>query len=329
MRGAGKGRKIGRRWLVCGWLAALGLLLTACGGPGRGTPTAVPADVVRPQQAGPVYPQRADLFNANTPKGTPVFVPTATPTAASESAPSAAAFARSAMNLLVIQQTPSATGIAPAGATIYVRPSGPALANVPVAGTVTVVGKSADGRFYAVYDDNAVAGWTPVGQLTVFGGDDLAVVDKAPDPGPVATLLAQAMRPVNVLDSLMITLTATPRAPAAAAIIPPTAIPTAAAQPAPPVQPLLPPTTPTQEVAAATAGILGSVSSDGRLNLRAAPDAGSPIMAKLQPNTQVRVIGRTAAGDWLQVQAGANSGWLAAEFVQLGGSLENLPVAAP
>ncbi len=62
-----------------------------------------------------------------------------------------------------------------------------------------------------MYDENAVFGWTPAGQLSLFGADDLTVVDQAVDPGVVATLIADVMEPVNVLDELMATLNATPQ----------------------------------------------------------------------------------------------------------------------
>jgi hypothetical protein len=46
--------------------------------------------------------------------------------------------------------------------------------------------------------------------LVLFGADDLTTVTEAVDPAIVATLIADVMQPVNVLDDLMVTLEPTP-----------------------------------------------------------------------------------------------------------------------
>ena len=68
-----------------------------------------------------------------------------------------------------------------------------------------MTGRSADGQFLAVYNDAAIAGWVPAGQLKLFGGDDLTVVDSAISPGPIATLIADAMQPLatSAIDAAM------------------------------------------------------------------------------------------------------------------------------
>jgi L-arabinose isomerase len=70
---------------------------------------------------------------------------------------------------------------------------------------VTVTGKSADGRFVAVYTNAFVVGWVATGQLTLYGADELEAVESAPNPAPVATLMAEVMAPVQVLDMLVTT----------------------------------------------------------------------------------------------------------------------------
>ena len=72
------------------------------------------------------------------------------------------------------------------------------------------VSRAEDGRWLSVYDEDATFGWTPVGQLVLYGADDLIAVTEAVDPAVVATLIADVMQPVNVLDDLMATLAATP-----------------------------------------------------------------------------------------------------------------------
>jgi hypothetical protein len=111
--------------------------------------------------------------------------------------------------LLPVQQNPSALGIAASGATLFDQPGGTAIATLAAGATATVTGKSADGRYLAAYLDDGQAGWINADQLTLFGADDLIVVAESVGPGPVATLLAEAMQPVQVLDTLMSTPTAT------------------------------------------------------------------------------------------------------------------------
>lgn len=200
----------GKCGVVVGMLLAVAVSLAACGGPPSGTPTPIPASVVRPVQPTPAYPQRADRFTLATPAAPPILL-TPTPEPASAAALSAVAEGPAGWTaLLAIEQPPSALGIAAGGATIYDAPGGRVLKSVPSTGALSVTGVSADGRWLSVYDDDAVYGWTPAGQLTLFGADDLIVVQEAVDPGVVATLIADVMQPVTVLDDIMATLDATP-----------------------------------------------------------------------------------------------------------------------
>ncbi|HAJ36770.1 MAG TPA: hypothetical protein DCL15_13880 [Chloroflexi bacterium] len=197
-------------WAIGGLLAAA-MLLAACGGAAQqGTPTPIPASVVRPVQPTPVYPARADVFTLATPMRTPIFVsptpepPPAVALSAVESGPVGW------QALLAIEQPPSAMGIATGGAVIYDAPGGRVRKNVPATSVLTVTGVSADGRWLSVYDEDAVFGWTPATQLVLYGADDLITVTVAVDPAIVATLIADVMQPVNVLDNLMATLAPTP-----------------------------------------------------------------------------------------------------------------------
>ena len=185
-------------------------LAAGCGGgAAQGTPTPIPASVVRPVQPTPVYPDRADVFTLATPAATPIFIaPTPEPPPAAalsvvESGPAGW------QALLAIDQPPSAIGIATGGAVIYDSPSGSVLKSVRATGVLNVTGISEDGRWLSVYDEDAAFGWTPVGQLVLYGADDLTVVSEAVDPAVVATLIADVMQPVTVLDDLMATLEAT------------------------------------------------------------------------------------------------------------------------
>ncbi len=198
-----------QRGLWVGALLALTVLLGACGGAAQGTPTPIPAEVVRPVQPTPVYPARSDVFTLATPSAPPIII-TPTPEPPSAAALSALESGPAGWTaLLAIEQPPSAIGIATGGATIYETPGGRVLKSIPATSVLNVTGVSEDGRWLSVYDDAAIFGWTPAGQLLLYGADDLTVVENAVDPAVVATLIADVMQPVNVLDDLMATLEAT------------------------------------------------------------------------------------------------------------------------
>ncbi|MBW7881137.1 MAG: SH3 domain-containing protein [Caldilineaceae bacterium] len=191
-------------------LLALLVVLAGCSGPQAPDPTAIPADVVRPAQSTPEYPNEASVFTVRTPSAEPILV---TPAATAEDAAALSAVANGPAGwtaLLAVEQPPSAVGIARGGAAIYAEPGGSVLRRIGAGGVLNVTGKSADERWVSVYTDDGVFGWTPASQLLLYGDDDLVVVERAPDPGAVATLIAQAMEPVSVLDDLMATLAATP-----------------------------------------------------------------------------------------------------------------------
>lgn len=299
------------------------LLLSGCGGPAQVAPTAIPASVVRPVQPTPEYAERTDAFVLLTPGAAPQFVPTTIADSAMEIVETGGS-ARAAIQLYMRNQTPSAVGIAPGGAAIYAERGGRTVASVPVGGVLTVTGKSADGAWYAVYNEDAAYGWTPAGQLRVYGGDDLVVVENAPDPAPIATLLAQAAEPVRVLDDLLaqMEVTLTPPAPQPATPTPraPTPSSETASVNAPPVLPVAVPLGTSLEADSATVAgsnaVTGIVASDGRLNLRTQPETTAAIVRKLDPGDGVTILDRSPDGVWLQVElTDGATGWVAAEFI--------------
>lgn len=290
------------------------------------TPTPIPASVARPQQPTPVYAADAGVFSIATPMGTPQFVPTSASAVEIAAVESSGAGERAAIRLFIENQTPSAVGIAAGGASIYRTRGGAAVAGVPVGGVVTVTGRSADGNWYAVYDNRFAYGWIPAGQLRVYGGDDLVVLEDALDPAPIATLLAQTDRPVQVLDDLMATMEARSTTAAAATDTPapaedatPVPAPTATATP--------PPGLPAPTATRTPIAVTGTITSEGRLNVRTLPATDAPIILKLDPGAVVDVTARTLAGDWLRVRLEDGSrGWVAAEFLQLSAAADELAV---
>ena len=81
------------------------------------------------------------------------------------------------------------------------------IAALPAGEIVTVTGKTADGGFVAVYTNAFAVGWVATNSLTLYAAEDLTVVDRALEPGPVATLMAEAMATVQVLDQVVATPT--------------------------------------------------------------------------------------------------------------------------
>ena len=173
---------------------ALLLTLAACGGP-PASPTAIPADVARPQQPTPVFADATPVPAAAT-----LTPDTSGGDVADDAADSATPAPRLDLitGLLATPRPPTALGIATGGATLLDAPGGAAVQSLPAGTTVTVTGRSADGNYLAAYTEAAVAGWVAAGNLRLFGADDLTVVERAEGPGPIATLIAEAMEPVEV-----------------------------------------------------------------------------------------------------------------------------------
>jgi hypothetical protein len=111
---------------------------------------------------------------------------------------------------ILTPQTPSAIGIATAGATLLEQPGGGVVRHLALGEVATVTGQSADGRYLAAYTNDGATGWVAAGQLTLYGATDLVVVTVAAGPGPIATLLAEAMQPITVLETLVATPAASP-----------------------------------------------------------------------------------------------------------------------
>jgi hypothetical protein len=246
---------------------------------------------VRPDQPTPVYGQATTFNLAPTVAATVEsngIVDEAPVVATASAAQPAPTMSEQITRSLVLPmlQTPSALGIATGGATLLEQPNGRALVNLPAGAAVTVTGKSADGRYLAAYSNEGVAGWVPAGQLLLFGGDDLIVVESTAGPGPIATLIAQAMQPVVIA-------TNTPEAALVAAD------------------------------GSAESMLVGTVISDGRLNVRNAPDANALVVAKLNNGERVQIIAQPADSEWLQVRLTTSvEGWVFAAYIQVNSAPE-------
>lgn len=280
------------------------LMLAGCGGAGLATPTPIPADVVRPAQPTPVLSTAAPQFRLDRSTPEPIFV--STEEISEALTPPPARDNRSLLRAFLMDQPPTAMGIATGGVTLLDAPNGSAIASVPAGKAVTVTGRSADGAWLAAFTEDSTAGWIPAGSVVLFGADDLITVDKAFSPGPVATMLAKAMTPVA--SPVAIALTARARTPDT---------PQAAGTPEPEDKP---------GPAGTGAAAIGTVQSTGNLNLRDRPSTDGTVVGSLPPRAQVVALGRTADAVWLQVRTPAGDGWVSAQFVALPTDAALLPV---
>jgi TolB protein len=71
----------------------------------------------------------------------------------------------------------------------------------------------------------------------------------------------------------------------------------------------------------------GRVTAYG-LNVRAGPGVAYPIIGGLSQGDVVEVVGKNAVGTWLQIAYSGREGWVAAAYVELSGSLAEVPVVS-
>lgn len=300
--------------------------LAACGGPPIGaTPTALPP--------GERMAQPTPLFSGATPtpippgpaggSGSPpqeaetvsaLQAQLATRLAESRAAESAPATAtrrpladlRSAASASVLSR-PTALGIVTGGANLLNAPNGGAVGFLPAGATVTITGRSADGGWYAVYLEDSTAGWLPLGAVRLFGdGAELETVNESIGPAIVATLLAEASRPLGPIEV------------AAATPVPADALPAVAA-PAPPA--------PVSDAATAPSALVTAAG----VNVRAGPGTDFPVIWAFAQNDRLTLLARNEAGDWLEIalpEGAAPSGWVYAPLVQADAPLPELPVSS-
>ena len=297
-------------------------LLAACGGPPIGaTPTALPpgerveqpTPVFEGDQPTPISPANA-TSSSQTANSADVSalqaqlatrlaesraadVPTATPS------PRSLADLRSAASASVLNR-PTALGIVAGGANLLGAPNGAAIGFLPAGATVTITGRSADGGWYAVYLADSTPGWIGVGQMRVFGdAAELEIVGESIGPAIVATMLAEASKPLGPIEV------------AAATPIPARTAPTTAASVAP---------APSSD---GTASLTGLVTAPG-LNVRAGPGTDFPVVWAFAQNDQLNLLGRNEAGDWVEIALPDGSGWVYAPLIQPDSPVSDLPVSS-
>lgn len=111
-------------------------------------------------------------------------------------------------------------------------------------------------------------------------------------PSQIADVPERAAAPVPLDTPTLVEATQTPVPPTDTPVPAPTDVPTAVNTPTP-----VPVTGP---------------SASNNANLRAGPGTGFSVAGSVQPGQQLEIVGRTAAGDWLQLAGGL---WIASRLV--------------
>lgn len=68
------------------------------------------------------------------------------------------------------------------------------------------------------------------------------------------------------------------------------------------------------------------------LRVRAGPSTAAAAVDRLNKGDVVKILGRTAAKDWLQIPLPTNPnarGWVSAQFVQINGPIDAIPIVQP
>lgn len=190
--------------------------------------------------------------------------------------------------------------VAVGGAEVWDEATGVLVGRAPQGSLFVVTTRSEDGEWlFGTLEDSAaqepLAGWIARDQLIVFDADRLA---------------AQP--------AVIIPITPTPAGSASGVM------PTAQAGGATANASILRPTPVLGDAPVAQVTL-----QDSRLNLRAGPGSGHPIIAKAMPGERFAILGRDASNQWLQLalpDVVGGFGWGTAEFLSAGVPLADLPI---
>lgn len=235
-----------------------------------------------------------------------------------------------------VASIPAVAGVG--GSRLYAD-DGTLLVTLDSGATVLVTGRSADDTWLSVTGgdgSDGSDGWIEAAQLIVYGLHRLAVTDvpaavqsaagvqtdAADTPDAVSLTSTQAVTITPVLlagDALTVSAAAPVTTPVTTA-----ATAGAAANTTPIALAAAAVITPTD----ATNTPMATVKTDqGRLNIRSGPGTGYLVVAKANNGQTYPILGRSADGDWLQLQLdGGETGWASAAYLDVGGDVGGLPV---
>lgn len=116
----------------------------------------------------------------------------------------------------------------------------------------------------------------------------------------------------------------------------PTATPTATRKPTPaptqvpPIAQALPPTPAPELPTAVPAPVIAQITENVRV--RSAPSTSAAILDRLNKGDKIQILGRTPANDWFLVPLPSKPngrGWFSAQYAQLSGPLDSIPIVPP
>ncbi len=85
-----------------------------------------------------------------------------------------------------------------------------------------------------------------------------------------------------------------------------------------------------QPALSASVQLTAKIAATGsRLNVRSGPGTSYQVVTKAADGTEYQAVGRSAAGDWLLLQLSADAsdvGWVFADYVELSGDIQTLPI---
>ena len=234
-----------------------------------------------------------------------------------------------------VASIPAVAGVG--GSRLYAD-DGTLLVTLDSGATVLVTGRSADDTWLSVtgsHGTDGSDGWIEATQLIVYGLHRLAVTDVPAaveaaagvqtDAGGIAEAVSLTSTQAVTITPVLLAGDALTVSVAAPVTNPVAALPAA-----------MPPTTTTSRLVAtavitpmaATTTPSATVKTDqGRLNIRSGPGTGYLVVAKANDGATYPVLGRSTAGDWLQLQLdGGETGWASAAYLEVNGDVSGLPV---
>lgn len=187
---------------------------------------------------------------------------------------------------------------------------GQPLTTLDIGAKLQATARTADGQWLMVETEKG-SGWAQAAQVVAFDLAELTVTDRAAPtitasaPSDAASISAASSTTTASTQPLMSTETQAPS----------TSVTTAQAADA--------------TIATAVTAIVAT--SGANLNVRAGPSASDDLITKIANGATVTVSGRNESSAWLQIDLSANAadtGWVAAQYLQLDSPIDNLPVMA-
>ncbi len=195
------------------------------------------------------------------------------------------------------------------GATLYETLDGAVLVDLTAGTSVSGIARTADGNWILLQVGDAV-GWAPLNQLVMYGAENLPVFQGELAQSGSADMGGQSEAPAAEPSTAPEESTQTAPVEGGETAQNAEAAPT------------------TEQVRIKP--IVGTVDSRfNRLNVRSGPGTNYDIVERLNPGSEVVSIGRTSDSEWLQLSlpdTADGTGWVAAEYVSLGGAEDELPV---